>query len=904
MALSWNEIRQRSISFSKKWENETRERAEKDTFWNEFFEVFGKSRKSLAVYEKQIQNFKGNTGFIDLFWKGTLLVEHKSRGKDLDSALKQALDYCHGLSEEELPKYILVSDFEKFKLWDLEENLKHDFNLRELHKNIKLFGFIAGYKKREYREEDPVNVKAAELMGKLHDQLEEIGYTGHSLEVFLVRLLFCLFADDTGIFERDSFKDLIESKSKEDGSDLGSLIAQFFQVLDTSPNYRLKTLDEDLASFPYVNGKLFEEALPITAFNSNMRAILLECCYLDWGQISPAIFGSMFQSVMDPRERRNLGAHYTSEKNILKLITPLFLDELHQEFETIKPNKNKLRQFHEKLSRLRFLDPACGCGNFLIITYRELRLLELEVLKKLYGTQQVTFLDELMKVDVDQFYGIEYDEFPARIAEVALWLTDHQMNLMVSEAFGIYYARLPLKKSATIINGNALRIEWSDLIDSTQLSYILGNPPFYGKQYQNREQKEDMKSVFLGVKGAGVLDYVTAWYLKAAKFIVGTKIKVAFVSTNSISQGEQTGVLWNEMFRKYLVKIHFAHRTFNWSNEAKGKAAVHVIIVGFANHDIKNKSIWSYEDATGEPQEIPAKNINGYLVDGGDYTLVKRRNPICEVPNMDYGSMPNDGGNLVFNSDTKEEIITRDRRAIRFIKRFVMGEELIKDIDRWSLWIEQEDLKEIRGIQPIKEIIIRVKEKRQSSTREATQKLAIYPWRFGEVRQPSEDYIALPRVSSSKRDYIPITILKRDVIAGDKVYTISSSDRFIFGVLLSSMHMSWMRSTSGRMKSDYSYSNQISYNNYPWPKNPALKKIENVKLKAQKVLDVRAEFPESSLADLYDPILMPPKLVKAHKELDKAVDLCYGSQPFKSEASRVEYLFKLYEQYTQPPMNR
>ena len=903
MALSWNEIRERALNFSNKWEGESRERAEKDSFWNDFFEVFGKSRKRLAVFEKQIQNLKGNTGFIDLFWKGTLLIEHKSRGKDLDAALEQALDYCHGLSEEDLPKYILVSDFEIFKLWDIETNTTHEFRLNEFHKNINLFGFIAGYKRKEFKEEDPVNIKAAELMGKLHDQLEEIGYAGHRLEVFLVRLLFCLFADDTGIFDRDSFKDLIEKKSKEDGSDLGALLAQFFQVLDTSPNYRLKTLDEDLSSFPYVNGKLFEESLSISAFNSKMRSILLECCYLDWGQISPAIFGSMFQSVMDPSERRNLGAHYTSEKNILKLITPLFLDELHQEFETIKSNKNKLRQFHEKLSRLRFLDPACGCGNFLIITYRELRLLELEVLKKLYGTQQVTFLDELMKVDVDQFYGIEYDEFPARIAEVALWLTDHQMNLMVSEAFGIYYARLPLKKSATIINGNALRIEWSDLIDSTQLSYILGNPPFYGKQYQNREQKEDMKSVFLGVKGAGVLDYVTAWYLKAAKFIVGTKIKVAFVSTNSISQGEQTGVLWNEMFRKYLVKIHFAHRTFNWSNEAKGKAAVHVIIVGFANHDIKNKSIWSYEDATGEPQEIPAKNINGYLVDGGDYTLVKRRNPICEVPNMDYGSMPNDGGNLVFNSDTKEEIITRDRRAIRYIKRFVMGEELIKDIDRWSLWIEQEDLKEIRGIQPIKEIIIRVKEKRQSSTREATQKLAIYPWRFGEVRQPSEDYIALPRVSSSKRDYIPITILKRDVIAGDKVYTISSSDRFIFGVLLSSMHMSWMRSTSGRMKSDYSYSNQISYNNYPWPKNPALKKIENVKLKAQKVLDVRAEFPESSLADLYDPILMPPKLVKAHKELDKAVDLSYRLQLFKSEASRIEYLFDLYKQYTEPLLN-
>ena len=903
MALSWNEIRQRSISFSKKWEDETRERAEKDTFWNEFFEVFGKSRKSLAVYEKQIQNLKGNTGFIDLFWKGTLLVEHKSRGKDLDLALKQALDYCHGLSEEELPKYILVSDFEKFKLWDLEENLKHDFNLKELHKNIKLFGFIAGYKKREYREEDPVNVKAAELMGKLHDQLEEIGYTGHSLEVFLVRLLFCLFADDTGIFERDSFKDLIECKSKEDGSDLGSLIAQFFQVLDTSPNYRLKTLDEDLASFPYVNGKLFEEALPITAFNSNMRAILLECCYLDWGQISPAIFGSMFQSVMDPSERRNLGAHYTSEKNILKLIKPLFLDELHQEFETIKLNKNKLRQFHEKLSRLRFLDPACGCGNFLIITYRELRLLELEVLKKLYGTQQVTFLDELMKVDVDQFYGIEYDEFPARIAEVALWLTDHQMNLMVSEAFGIYFARLPLKKSATIINGNALRIEWSDLIDSTQLSYILGNPPFYGKQYQSKDQKEDMALVFNGVKGAGVLDYVTAWYLKASKLIKDTEIKVGFVSTNSIAQGEQTGILWNELFNNYGIKIHFAHRTFNWSNEAKGKAAVHVIIIGFANFDTKGKSIWTYEDIKGEPLEISVKNINPYLVEGADLVVLKRRKPICNVSEISFGSMPNDGGNFLLSPEERDELLIVEPNATQVIKPLLSAHEFLNGKKKYCLWLKDVSPNLLKQLKEVQKRIDNVKQLRLNSTRAATQKLAAFPTLFGEIRQPENDFVLVPLNSSMNRKYIPMGFFDKNHIPNNTCSAIDRASLFEFGVLQSEMHMTWVNYVCGRIKSDYRYSNEIVYNNYPWAKKPSDKNKKAVETKAQKVLDVRAEFPESSLADLYDPLTMPPKLVKAHKELDKAVDICYRSQAFNSEASRIEYLFKLYEQYTKPLLN-
>ncbi|WP_346854305.1 DNA methyltransferase [uncultured Draconibacterium sp.] len=900
MALSWNEIKDRALKFTKEWEGETRERAEKDTFWNDFFHIFGITRRRLATFEEPVKKLNNKQGFIDLFWKGTLLVEHKSKGKNLDAAFEQATDYFYGIKEHELPKYVLVSDFARFKLYDLDEKTEHEFPISELHKNIKLFGFIAGYQKRTFKDEDPVNIAAAELMGKLHDELKESGYEGHPLEVYLVRLLFCLFADDTGIFEKDIFKDFIELRTSEDGSDLGAYLAQFFQVLNTPAEKRLRTLDEHLNAFPYVNGKLFEEPLPIAAFNSNMREILLQCSGLDWGKISPAIFGSMFQSVMNPQERRNLGAHYTSEKNILKLIKPLFLDELHDEFAKVKSNKNKLREFHAKLGTLRFLDPACGCGNFLVITYRELRLLELDVLKEMYGTQQVFGIEQIMHVDVDQFYGIEYDEFPARIAEVALWLMDHQMNLRISEAFGMYYARLPLRKSATIVNGNALRINWEDIVPKTELSYILGNPPFYGKQYQNKEQKADMDLIFKGVKGAGVLDYVTAWYLKAAKYIHRTQLRVAFVSTNSISQGEQTGILWNELFNKYGIKIHFAHRTFNWSNEARGRAAVHVVIVSFGNLDVKKKSIWVYEDLNGEPHQVQVKNINGYLINGQDIVLSKKRSPLCEVPEMNYGSMPNDGGNLVFDTSIKDKIIDRDKRASKYIKKFVMGEELINDIDRWALWIEESDLKQIRDIKPIIEILETVKEQRSNSPRAATNKLAAVPWRFGEVRQPTENYIALPRVSSMRRNYIPITILENEIIAGDKVYTISSQSKYIFGVLTSAMHMGWMRYTAGRMKSDYSYTNQITYNNYPWPKNPSDKNKKAVEEKAQKVLDVRAEFPGSSLADLYDPLTMPPKLVKAHQQLDKAVDLCYRPQAFTSETARIEYLFELYNEYTAP----
>jgi len=898
MALSWNEIKDRALKFTKEWEGESRERAEKDTFWNDFFNVFGISRRRLATFEEPVKKLNNKQGFIDLFWKGTLLVEHKSKGKNLDAAFEQAIDYFHGIKEHELPKYVLVSDFEKFKLYDLDDNKEYEFEIKDFHQNIKLFGFIAGYQKWTFKDEHPVNIKAAELMGKFHDHLEESGYEGHPLEVFLVRLLFCLFADDTGIFEKDTFKEFIEVKTNEDGSDLGAWLAQYFQVLNTPTDKRLKNLDEHLAAFPYVNGKLFEESLPIAAFNSRMREILLECSSLDWGKISPAIFGSMFQSVMNPEERRNLGAHYTSEKNILKLIKPLFLDELHAEFQKVKSNKNKLRKFHQKLGTLKFLDPACGCGNFLIITYRELRLLELDILKILHDGQQVLDISHIMDVDVDQFYGIEYDEFPVRIAEVALWLMDHQMNLRISEEFGMYYARLPLKKSATIVHGNALRTEWTDIVSKSELSYILGNPPFYGKKEQTTEQKEDMKSTFRGVKGAGVLDYVTAWYLKASKVIAGTDIKVGFVSTNSIAQGEQTGILWNELFNNYGIKILFAHRTFKWKNEAKGNAAVHVVIIGFANFDLKDKFLFEYEDIQGEPHIKKVRNINPYLVEGEDLTINSRSKPISPVSPMNYGSMPIDHGHLSLSDDEKTKFIKEEPFIEPLIRKYSGGYEFINKKDRWCLWLVDVDPKLIKKSKHVLERVNLTKLFRDSSKRGATKKLASTPTLFGEIRQPNTSYLIIPKVSSENRKYIPIGILSADIISSGSLLVVPNSSLYEFGVLTSEMHMAWVKYTCGRMKSDYQYSASIVYNNYLWPKEPSNKNKNAVETKAQKVLDVRAEFPESSLADLYDPLTMPPKLVKAHHELDKAVDLCYRPQAFKNEAARIEYLFDLYSKYT------
>lgn len=898
MALSWNEIKDRALKFSKEWAETSNEEADAKPFLIDFFNVFGIIRKKVASFEHRVKKLDEHEGYIDMLWKGTLLVEMKSKGKNLDKAYQQARDYLHGLKQHELPKYILICDFDNFRLYDLEAESLTEFHLPELVNNVQHFGFIAGYQKREFKEQDPVNIKAAGLMGKLHDKLKAVGYEGHPLEAYLVRLLFILFADDTTIFDKDIFIDFIEQKTSEDGSDLAARLTELFYILNTPKEKRLKNIDEQLNRFPYVNGKLFEEQLPPASFDTEMRNILIECCYLDWGKISPAIFGSMFQSVMNPIERRNLGAHYTSEKNILKLIKPLFLDELWAEFETVKGNKNRLVEFHLKLSKLKFLDPACGCGNFLIITYRELRLIEIEILRELNKSGQ-RFLDviEIIWLDVDMMYGIEYEEFPARIAEVAMWLIDHQMNMLISQEFGQYFARLPLKKAANIVNGNSLRINWEDLISPSELSYILGNPPFYGYSYQTKQQKAELKYIFNGIEGSGVLDYVAAWYLKAAKYIISTDIKVAFVSTNSITQGEQVGILWNELFLNYGIKIYFAHKTFNWSNEATSNAAVHVVIIGFGNKDFKNKELYEYEDINGEPHLINVKNINPYLVEGSDIIIMKRNHPICNVPFMTKGSSPTDGGHLIIEDSEKDEFIKKEPNAKKYIRRFVGSREYLNNIDRWCLWLKEVPPVELKSMPLVMERVELVKQMRLNSSKESTKKWASYPTLFVEERQPLGNYVIIPRVSSERRKYIPFGYLDKEVIVSDSAITLPEVNHYIFGVLHSVMHMIWVNYTCGRLKSDYRYSNSLVYNNYPWPENPSTKQVKAIEEAAQKVLDERKAFPNSSLADLYDPLTMPPALVKAHNELDKAVDLAYRPQAFVSEAKRMEFLFELYEKY-------
>jgi hypothetical protein len=934
MPLSWNEIKTRAVAFTSEWKDEVSEDAEAKSFWDDFFNVFGISRRRVATFEQQVKKIDDRQGFIDLLWKGVILIEHKSRGKDLQKAYQQAKDYFPGLKEKELPRYILVSDFERFNLYDLEANTSHEFKLAHFTDHVHLFGFIAGYQKRTYKEQDPVNIEAASLMGRLHDKLKTIGYSGHHLELYLVRLLFCLFADDTNIFEKGILQDYIEQRTSEDASDLASHIAQLFEILNTPKEKRYRNLDESLAAFPYVNGKLFEEHLPTASFDSEMRKTLLECGLLDWGKISPAIFGSLFQSVMNPVERRNLGAHYTSEKNILKLIKPLFLDALWKEFESIKDSKPKLQKLQDKIAALRFLDPACGCGNFLIIAYREIRLLEIEIIKQLLKLQG--YRDEVMrearmdiaalvKCDVDRFYGIEYEEFPVQIAQVAMWLMDHQMNDLVSRTFGEYLARIPLLKSATIKHANALQTDWQSLIEplpwekeEPKFNYIFGNPPFVGKSLQNAEQKKDMDVIFNGVNGAGVLDYVASWYIKAAQYMQQHNVivsendsllrggstkqfadltKAAFVSTNSISQGEQVGILWNELFNKYNIKIHFAHRTFKWGNEARGNAAVHVVIIGFANFDVDEKRIFEYDDIKGEPHELQVKNINPYLVDGKDEFVTRRNNPISNVPRMIWGNKPVDGGNLIIEEKDYKEFIDKEPEAKKYIKQLMGAEEFLYNKKRYCLWLLNINPNELKRMPLVLSRIEKVREARLKSVDAGARKLANTPTLFRDQINP-ETFIVVPEVSSEKRKYIPIAFLNKNIIATNRLQLIPNATIWHFGILTSVMHMTWVKYVCGRLESRFTYSNTIVYNNFPFPENPNPKQIKTVEEAAQYVLNVRTKFPESSLADLYDPNTMPPELVKAHQQLDKAVDLCYRAQPFINETKRIEFLFELYDKLT------
>jgi len=906
MPLSWNEIKSRALSFSREWADAANEDSEAKPFWIAFFEIFGITNKRVATFEHAVKKFGGDQGYVDLFWPGVLLVEQKSRGKNLDRAFSQALDYFPGIKERDLPRHIVVCDFARFRLHDLITGDTYEFALADLHKHIRHFGFIAGYETQEIKPQNPVNLQAAERMGRLHDALKASGFEGHALEVLLVRLLFCLFADDTGIFQpSQALRTYIEERTAEDGSNLGPLLARLFQVLNTPEAQRSTALDEQLAAFPYVNGRLFEEAIPIADFDSAMREALLDACALDWAAISPAIFGALFQSIMDKQARRNLGAHYTSEENIQKLIKPLFMDALWAEFGKIKKHKNRLFDFHKKLRGLTFFDPACGCGNFLVVAYRELRMLELEILRAsrdLTDAHSRALFDvnlhQQVSIDVDQFHGIEIEEFPAQIAQVALWLVDHQMNLKVSEEFGMYFARIPLKTSPHIVHGNALALDWNSVLPAERASYVMGNPPFVGAMVMNDGQRNDMATVFANLKGYGVLDYVSCWYWKAANYMQGNAVQCAFVSTNSITQGEQVGLLWAPLMQKFGLLITFAHRTFRWSNEARGIAAVHCVIVGFAHEALPKRRLFEYDDVNSEPHEVAAVNINAYLVDAPNVFLANRDVPICAVPRMRFGSMPRDGGHLILEQSERDELLRLEPNAARWIRSYVGAQEFINGKWRSCLWLPGASPSDLRALPHIMQRIEAVQKFRLASKAASTRRFAATPTLFCQIAQPESDYLLMPGVSSERRTFIPVGFMNPEVIASNLVFVVPDAKLFHFGVLVSTMHNAWVRYTCGRLKSDFRYSKDIVYNNFPWPDAPDDKTQQTIETAAQAVLDARALFPGATLADLYDPLTMPPALLKAHQKLDAAVDKAYGKTGFKSDAERVAFLFQRYQALT------
>lgn len=913
MRLSWNEIRIRAAAFADDWKDARYERGETQSFYNDFFSVFGVTRRRVASFEESVKGLGEKRGFIDLFWKGVLLVEQKSAGKDLVRAKQQALDYFPSLKEHELPRFVLVSDFRNFELYDLDDDSVEKFSLQQLPEHVENFGFILGVQKRTFRDQDPVNIQASELMGKLHDALKASGYAGHDLERLLVRIVFCLFADDTGIFDpRDIFSTLIADRTNADGSDTGLWLAQLFDVLNTPLGRRQYNLDEDLARFPYVNGELFQERLPLASFDAQMRQLLIEALEFSWDVISPAIFGSLFQSVMNPQERRAHGAHYTTEKSILKVIEPLFVDELRAELSRLAARRDSgrrqaLEQFHTKLSSLRFFDPACGCGNFLIVAYRELRAIELEVLKALRKDGQLSLdVSQMSQIDVDQFYGIELNEFPARIAEVALWMMDHIMNNRLSMEFGKSYVRIPLKKAPHIKPADALDEDWTMFLAPSACSYVLGNPPFAGAKYQSEKQRAQVRQLAqLGGSG-GTLDFVTAWFIKAAAYVQKSEAQIGFVSTNSICQGEQVGQLWPVLFEKFNLEISFAHRTFAWSSDARGAAHVHVVILGLVRHSLEpsTKRLFSYSDINGDPTESQHKALTPYLFDAG--SVVNRHlvveevsRPICPVPQLIIGSKPIDDGNLIFNAEERQEFLSAEPLAAKFMRPFIGSIEFINRLERWILYLGEALPAEIRSMPMVKERIAAVREFRKESKSAGTRALAETPTRFHVTVVPNRPFLVIPEVSSERRPYVPIGWLTPPTIPSNLVRVLLDVDLWHFGVLTSAMHMAWLRQIGGRLKSDYRYSVGIVYNTFPWPEATDIQRSK-IRLLAQDVLDVRGAFPESTFADLYDLDTMPPKLRAAHRALDSAVDRLYRGAAFSGDRDRAEHLFGRYEKIWTP----
>ena len=929
--LSINAIRERCVKFAYDWSDCVGdEKQDGHEFMRELMKCFGITKRKAISYERRSNRAStGRQGYIDALIPGKALIEMKSAGKDLDKAEEQALDYIHDLADVETPRLLIISDFRRIRIVDLDSEMATDgsgdagrteFRLAQLPDHVDDLKFLAGYGMVQVgsREQEEASIRAARVMADLYEALDGSGYSDHEASIFLIRTLFCLYGDDAGLWERDLFAEFLDTRTREDGSDLGAQLAVLYQTLSTPVECRQSTLDVLIARFPYVNGGIFEERLNIPSFSSAMRDELVRACAFDWSGISPAVFGSLFQAVKSPEARRELGEHYTSETNILKTLGPLFLDELRQKFADHVHDAKKLTDLRKELAELRIMDPACGCGNFLVVAYRELRSLDTEILVRIRELelarkdndefQATMFFDDRgehaeIMVQLDHFFGIEIEEWPARIAQTALHLAHHQANREMERLLGQAPSILPLSTSAHITIGNALRTEWTEVCPPSPTVRIVGNPPFIGQSMRSEEQTDDLRFVW-GDGYDGYLDYVTGWFIKASQYFYAVPRggRFAFVSTNSIAQGAPVAALFRPLLEGGW-RIRFAHQTFAWTSEAPGAAAVHCVITGFdrgAPHEKARPMLFTYLSPKALPEAVPVDHINPYLVEGPDIFVDKRTTPLAPIlPTVRFGSKPADGGHLIIEAKDYPRFAA-DTIAAKYLRPFRMGREVVRGLDRWCLWMDTEDFdpRDIERSPLLKERVQECSTFRSHSTKQITKDGAKTAHLFQENHQPPGPYVGIPSVVSETRRFYTVAHFSEDVIAGNQLYTALDPDGFLFAIISSSMLMTWQMTIGGRLESRLRFANKVVWNTLPLPA-VSDKQRADIIAAGQGILEARAEQPGVSLADMYNPLAMSPSLLKAHRALDRAVDRAFGARKaLETNEQRLAILFKRYQEMT------
>lgn len=919
MAQSWNQIRIKAAEFSREWALATYERGEAQSFYNDFFEVFGLKRRTVARFEEHLKKLNDRSGFIDLFWPGVLIAEHKSAGENLDRAESQAGEYFDALPEDKKPRYQLACDFQNFRLLDRERGSSTEFSLAELPDHIEEFAFILGKQKLSTAPKESVNIEAAKTVSALYTSLQDSGFVGDDLERFLVRTVFCFFADSAGIFEpRGIFLDFLQSRTNTNGTDLGAQLTALFQVLDTPYNDRAKTLDSDLTQFTYINGDLFNGNLQIPSFSETMRQQLLQAAAFNWAAISPAIFGSLFQNVLSEEQKRISGAFYTKEADILKVLKDLFLEEKHAELRSIisepADRAARIRQFRKSLSIMKWLDPACGCGNFLSVAYREVRLLDLAALENLIQLRLFDdSKDELCSIDVDQFFGIEKRAYSIRVAETALWMMDHIANSHLSLEVGKAYSRIPLRKSANLIHGDALELDWAKLAAGSTFDFVIGNPPYLGSKKQSKNQRKQIARVMENDSDSTSLDYVAGWLVKGAQ-LVKSGSKVGFISTNSVWQGEQIAKVWERMSKASgsNLEIFFAHQPFDWSNEAGADSAVHVVAVGLRQTDAGAvKKLYRYDNYKRALDAEEPTAISPYILpisgNSAQHTVVRsERKPINRLPPITIGSKPVDGGFFILTEEEKSSLLSKEPKAADFIHPYIGAKDFLKGTGKFIINLNAVPMAEIRQLKEVAEIVKKVRLWREGKIynkagkrkRKHGDNLAHTPTKYHVTRVPTAPFLVIPEVTSERREYVPIGWLQPPVIPSNLLKFAQGATPTQFGLITSKMHMAWLRHIGGSLESRFRYSERIVYNTFPLPAGIAEDELD---ILARKILSVRRSLTPATLEEMYDPALMEPSLREAHSRLDRAVDKLYGGGPFGSTEDRAQFLLELYAERENPP---